>query len=84
MPDSGRSAKKKETRYPFRMDEGCEVVDSIRIHKTKRSINTNAKSVFKDPNVARHLSELHDKYVAVTTNKAPTNIVFVSKSHYID
>ena len=39
---------------------------------------------FKDPSVARHLSELHDKYVVVSADKAPNNIVFVCKSHYID
>ena len=45
----------------------------VRIHKLKRSMNTHAKSVFKDPSVARHLSELHDKYVVVPTDKAPNN-----------
>jgi hypothetical protein len=30
---------------------------------------------FKDPNVAKHLSLLHDKYVIVSTDKAPNNIV---------
>jgi hypothetical protein len=27
---------------------------------------------------------LHDKYVIVSADKAPNNIVFVCKSHYID
>ena len=44
-------------------------------------MNINAKSVFKDPKVARHLSELHDKYVVVPADKAPNNIAFVCKSH---
>ena len=34
--------------------------------------------------IAKHLSLLHDKYVIVSPGKAPNNIVFVSKSHYID
>jgi hypothetical protein len=40
-------------------------------------------SIFKDPNVAEHLSPLHDKYV-FTTDKAHNNIVLVCKLHYID
>jgi hypothetical protein len=38
----------------------------------------------KDPNVAKHLSLLHDKYVIVSADKVPNNIVVVCKSHYID
>ena len=34
--------------------------------------------------VVKHLSLLHDKYVIVSVDKAPNNIVFVCKSHYID
>ena len=37
-------------------------------------------SIFKDPNVAKHLSHLHKKYVVVPAN----NIVFVCKTHYIN
>ena len=45
---------------------------------------TRSTSIFKDPNVAKHLSLLHDKYVIVSADKAPSNIVFVCKLHYID
>ena len=48
------------------------------------SMSTRSTSAFKDPNVANHLSLLHDKYVIVSADKAPNNIVFVFKSHYID
>ena len=41
-------------------------------------------SIFKDPNVAEHLSLLHHKYVIVSADKDPNNIVFVCKSHHID
>ena len=34
--------------------------------------------------VAKHPSLLHDKYVIVSADKAPNNIVCVCKSHYID
>ena len=47
-------------------------------------MNTRYSSIFKDPNVAKHLSLLHDKYVIVSTDKAPNNIVCVWKSYYID
>ena len=47
-------------------------------------MSTRFTSIFKDPNAAKHLSLLHDKYVIVSADKAPTNIVFVCKSHYIE
>ena len=46
-------------------------------------MSTHFTSIFKDPNVAKHLSLLHDKQVIVSADKAPNNIVFVCKSHYI-
>jgi hypothetical protein len=56
----------------------------IRIKKLSGFMNTRSTSIFKDPNVAKHLSLLHDKYVIVSADKAPNNIVFVCKSHYKD
>ena len=56
----------------------------IRIKQLSKSMSTRTTSIFKDPNVAKHLSLLHDKYVIVSADKAPNNIVFVCKSHYID
>ena len=50
-------------------------------------MSTRSTSIFKDPNVAKHLSLLHDKYkmyVIVFADKAPNNIVFVCKLHYVD
>ena len=47
-------------------------------------MNTGSTSICKDTNVAKHLSLLHDVYVIVSADKAPNNIVFVCKSHYID
>ena len=47
-------------------------------------MSTRATSIFKYQNAAKPLSYIHDKYVAVQADKAPVNIVFVSKSHYID
>ena len=42
-------------------------------------MNIRSTSIFKDPNVAKHLSFLHDKYVIVLVD-----IVFVCKSNYND
>ena len=50
----------------------------IRIKKKlSGSMSTRSTSIFKDPNVAKHLSLLHDKYVIVSTDKAPITILFV-------
>jgi hypothetical protein len=49
----------------------------IRIKKLSGSMSTRSTSIFKDPNVAKHLSLLHDKYVIVSTDKAPITILFV-------
>ena len=56
----------------------------IRIKKLSGYMSTRSTSAFKDPNVAKHMSLLHDKYVNVSADKAPNNIVFVFKSHYIE
>jgi hypothetical protein len=56
----------------------------IRIKILSGSMSTRSTSIFKDPNVAKHLSLLHDKYVIVSADKTPNNIVFVCNSHYID
>jgi len=47
-------------------------------------MSTRSTSIFKDPNVAKHLSLLHDKYVIVSADTSANNIVYVCKSHYID
>jgi hypothetical protein len=47
-------------------------------------MSTRFTSIFKDPNVAKHLSLLHDKFIIVSADKAPNNIVFVCISHYVD
>ena len=38
-------------------------------------MSTHSASIFKDPNVAEHLYFLHDKYVIVSADKAPKNII---------
>jgi hypothetical protein len=42
-------------------------------------MSTRSTSIFKDPNVAKHLSLLHDKYVIFSADKFHNDIVFVCK-----
>ena len=56
----------------------------IRIKQLSQSIRTPTTSIFKDPNVAKYLSLLHDKYVIVSADKATNKISFVCKSHDVD
>jgi len=62
------------------------VADRIIITKVvlSESMSTRATSIFKDPNVVKHLSHLYDKYVVVPAEKGPNNIIFVCKLYYID
>lgn len=52
--------------------------------KLNGSIDTHAASIFKESNVAKDLSCLHDKYAVVLADKASNNIVVVRKTHYIN
>ena len=48
----------------------------IRIKTLSESMSIRSTSIFKDPNVAKHLSLLHDKYIIVSADKAPNNVCF--------
>jgi hypothetical protein len=66
------------------MGEECEVAYAEfekRIKKFSGFMSTRSTSNFKDPNVVKHLPLLHDKYVIVSADKVPNNIVFVCESH---
>jgi hypothetical protein len=64
------------------LDTLCEwSLIQIRIfNKLSGSMSTRSTSIFKDPNVAKHLSLLHDKYVIVSADKALT-IWFLCLNH---
>ena len=47
-------------------------------------MSTRSTSIFIDQNVTKHMPLLHDKCISVSADKAPNNIVFVCKSHYVD
>ena len=49
----------------------------MKINKFNVSIVTRATSILKNPNVAKHLSYLHDKYIVVPAEKVPNNIWFL-------
>ena len=63
------------------MGEECEVAY---VDQNLKALSTRSTSILNDPNVAKHLSLLHDKYIIVSADKTPNNIVCVCKSHYID
>ena len=63
---TGREKENLDT-LSFWMYEECESLP-MSICKT---------SIFKDPNVAKHLSNLHDKYVVVPADKFLNNFVYM-------
>ena len=42
-------------------------------------MNTHTTLIVKEPNVANHLSDIHEVYDVVLADKAPNTIVFVCK-----
>jgi membrane-bound ClpP family serine protease len=74
--------RKRGHRSPMRMGEECEIADTnYNLNKLNQSMITRFMSIFRDPNVAKHLFLLYDKYVIVSADKVPNNILFVCKSH---
>ena len=60
--------------------EDLDTLPQWMIYKFELTNSVGLWTLFKDPNVAKHLSLLCDKYAIVS----PDNIVFVCKLHYID
>ena len=54
----------------------------LELKKLSWCMSTRFTSIFKDPNIVKHLSLLYDKYVIFSIDKAPNHIVFVCKLHY--
>ena len=87
VEDYARQLAKREKEDLDILSEWVKSVRSltqIRIKKLSGSISSRCTSIFKDPNVAKQLFFLHDKYVIVSADKAHSNIVCVCKSHYVD
>ena len=55
-----------------------------RIRRLKHSVNARSESIFRDPDVVRELSCLHENFVIVPADKASNNYTFVCKRHYVD
>ena len=53
-----------------------------RIRRLKHSVNTRSESIFRDPDVVRELSRLHENLVPA--DKASNYYTFVCKRHYVD
>jgi len=47
-------------------------------------MSSKVRSISKDKGVVKNLTDLHNKYVVVPTDKASNIIVFVCKTYYID
>ena len=80
--DSGREKEEVDTLSEWVKSVRSSILNRIR--RLKGSMSTRAPSIFKDPQVAKMLSQLQDKYVIVPVDKAPNNIVFICKHHYFD
>jgi hypothetical protein len=64
--------------------EDLDTLPQWMIYKFELTNSVGLWTLFKDPDVAKHLSLFYDKYVIVSAEKAPDNVVFVCKLHYID
>ena len=55
-----------------------------RIRRLKHSVNPRSESIFRDHDVVRELSRLHENLVIVPADKSSNNYTFVCKRHYVD
>ena len=55
-----------------------------RIRRLKHSVNPKSESIFRDPDVVREVSRLHENFVKVPADKASNKYNFVCKRHYVD
>ena len=67
--------EKEDFNTPSKWVKSVRSFIHIRITKLKWTMSTRTTSIFKDPNVDKHLSLLHDKYVIVSAVKSIDNIV---------
>ena len=87
VEDYARQWAKREKEEVESLSEWIQSIRSLilsRINHLRGAMSTNTSSIFEDPEVKKTTSFLHDKYVIVPADKAPNNIVFVCKRHYID
>jgi hypothetical protein len=86
--DHARQWAKREKEDLDTLSEWMKSVRSLILIRIKKNLNGSmsirSTSIFIDQNVAKHMPLLHDKCIIVSADKAPNNIVFVCKSHYVD
>ena len=82
-----RQWSKKEAVELDTLSEWIKSIGDVvkrRIQRLKHSGNTRSKSIFRDPDVVRELSRLHENFVIVPADKTSDNYTFVCKKHYVD
>ena len=87
VEDYARQWVKREKEDVESLSEWIKSIRSLilgRINRLRGAMKNNTSNIFKDPEVMETMSFLHDKFVIVPADKAPNNIVFVCKRHYID
>ena len=55
-----------------------------RIRRLAHSVKTKHRSVFRDPDVVKELSRLHENFIIVPADKASNNYTFVCRRHYLN
>ena len=84
VEDYVRQWEKRENEDLDALSEWVKSVRSlmqIRIKKLSGSMNTRSTPIFKDPNVAKHLSLLHDKYMLLSPPTRPLTILYLCVIH---
>ena len=82
-------ARRWTKREEVELDTLSEWLKSIssllkkRIRRLSRSFRNRHHSVFRDPNVVKELSRIHENFIVVPADKAANNYTFVCKAYYI-
>ena len=69
-------AKKEDVELDI-LSEWIKAISEVvkrRIRRLNHSVNTRSESIFRDPDVARELSRLHENFVIVPADKASSSI----------
>ena len=80
-----RWAKKEDVEVDTLSEWVKSIADVLkrRIRRLKRSVNTRYESIFRDPEVVRELSRLHENFVIVPADNASNNYIFVCRKYNV-
>ena len=87
VEDYARKWAKKEKEDVETLSDWIRSIKSLvvaRIRHLRNSMCAKSSRILDDPQVRDTLSTLHDNFVVVPADKAPNNIIFVCKKHYIE